>query len=128
MQHLPEYAQQNWPKTRQFERFELETKLTVRTADAELRGWCADVGEGGLGGIIAARLFDRQEVAVEFELPSVREPLVVRAVVRYTNGFRYGFEFLSLTSEQREAIARYGKSAELMKTRAPSRTPFASNL
>ena len=45
-------------------------------------------------------------VSLEIPLPLSPYPLKVRAIVRYRDGLRYGFEFLTLTDAQREAIRR----------------------
>lgn len=34
-------------------------------------------------------------------------PLEVRAVVRYRHGYQYGFEFLSLTDEQKQTLTEF---------------------
>jgi len=43
---------------------------------------------------------------LEFHLPSVNEPLTLKAEVRYRQGFQYGFRFLHPTERQRELIRR----------------------
>lgn len=47
-----------------------------------------------------------ESVSLKFGLPGV-QVLEVRAVVRNRNGARYGFEFLTLSEEQRYAITRF---------------------
>lgn len=107
MPESPQYVVQNWPTTRQFMRHDLEARLTINAPDKVIRGWCADIGEGGLAGVSSARLNLGDEVALEFQLPGTGETVQVRAVVRYAAGFRYGFEFLTLTPVQRTAILEY---------------------
>ena len=47
------------------------------------------------------------EVAtLEFTLPATVLATRLRAAVRYRNGYRHGFEFLTLTDGQRQAIQR----------------------
>lgn len=46
-------------------------------------------------------------VGLKFLVPGSDLPWDVRAVVRYRRGYQYGFEFLSLTSEQHEALKNY---------------------
>ena len=43
---------------------------------------------------------------MEVSLPLAAAPLRMRAIVRYRDGLRHGFEFLALSSEQREAVSR----------------------
>jgi hypothetical protein len=46
---------------------------------------------------------------MEIVLPLAPYPLKFRAIVRYRDGLRHGFEFLALSKEQHEAIARVCK-------------------
>jgi hypothetical protein len=113
MGEIPDYLKQPWPTTRQFDRRPLEVRLALRTADeSHYRGWCQDIGEGGLGATVAAPLKVGDEVALDFELPGASEPVCVRAVVRFTDAFRQGFEFLTLTPSQRTAILAYVNAPE----------------
>ncbi len=45
-------------------------------------------------------------IEVEFTLPHSRLPLRVHAVVRNSDGHRYGLEFLDLTDAQKQEIVR----------------------
>ena len=108
MAQIPEYLKQPWPTTRQFERRPLETRLVLMTADkSRYRGWCQDVSEGGLGATVAVELKLGDEVSLEFDISTSTEPVSVRALVRYTDAFRHGFEFLTLTPTHRAAILAY---------------------
>ena len=44
--------------------------------------------------------YRKSYVALRFVLPGAAEAIAVRGVVRHTNGFRHGFEFLDLSSVQ----------------------------
>ncbi len=106
-------VKQSWPVPRQFERRALEARLHVTAINgSQFRGWCNDVGEGGLGATVAAPLTLGDEVELEFQLPKHARPLRVPARVRYSSGFRFGFEFLSLSPEQRRVILDYQRSAD----------------
>jgi hypothetical protein len=108
MAEIPDYLKQPWPTSRQFERRPLETRLVLALAGrSRYRGWCENVGEGGLGATVAAPLNLADEVSLEFRLTGSPEPLSIRAVVRFTDGFRHGFEFLDLTPAQRAVILSY---------------------
>ena len=108
MAQIPDYMKQPWPTTRQFERRPLEARLLMVAAGPHsYRGWCRDVGEGGLGATIAAPLKLGDEVSLEFELPGCSEPLRVRALLRFSDGFRQGFEFLTLTPAQRSELLAF---------------------
>jgi len=45
-------------------------------------------------------------VSMELSLPLTPFPIKCRALVRYRDGLRHGFEFLALSSQQREAIRK----------------------
>jgi hypothetical protein len=48
-------------------------------------------------------------------LPLSPYPVKVRAIVRYRQGLRYGFEFLTLSDAERETIRRV---CEMLATRS----------
>ena len=100
----PPVIRQPWPKTRQFTRQPLEGRLTIHVPTGKVRGWLHDISEDGVGGVVAVQLADGSEADVEFELEQDRPPLRVRANVRFSSGFRYGFEFVELDQAQRDAI------------------------
>ena len=117
MAEIPEYLKQAWPTTRQSARRALESRLVVTSAQRRpYRGWCQNVGEGGLGATVAAPLKLGDTVALEFELAGNGEPISVRAAVRFTDGFRHGFEFLELTPAQRAAIQAYLSAPQVKGT------------
>jgi TonB family protein len=69
-----------------------------------LPGRCTDLGETGVGAVVAGELSAGQQVAVELRLPNVGVPVRVRALVRYQSRLRCGLEFIGLSVEQREMI------------------------
>jgi hypothetical protein len=108
MTDVPDYLQQDWPSTRQIDRRNLTVPVTLATSDQRTyRGWCNDVSTGGLGATIAVPLKLGYEVSLEFPFPDSPELIRVRAIVRYTNGFRHGFEFLDLNPTQLALISAY---------------------
>jgi len=108
MAELPEYLQQAWPLSRQIGRRNLTVPVTLITREQQTyRGWCHDVSTGGLGATVAVPLKLGHEVSLEFPFPESPEPIRVRAIVRYTNGFRHGFEFLDLNPSQLALITVY---------------------
>jgi hypothetical protein len=52
-------------------------------------------------------------VNLSFQLPHSRMDLGVHAIVRNSNGFRYGVEFVDLTSAEVEEIKRVASIMEL---------------
>lgn len=67
-------------------------------------GRTVDLCERGIAAMLAGELMPGETVGVEVELPMLGEPLRARATVKYHDKLRCGFEFVSLTEEQLEAI------------------------
>ncbi len=82
-------------------------------------GRSLDVGEGGVGAVLAAELRSGEPVGVEFRLPYIGLPLRAKAVVRHEARLRYGLEFLGLSVEQ-QAMLRYWAQ------RAPESRPLVT--
>jgi hypothetical protein len=95
---------------RRFSRYPLDVRFTVETyRDGErssLWGRSNEIGQDGIGGTLTAELRPGEVVWLELSLPRLRKPLKIRALVRYQAGLRHGFEFLTLTAEQRAGILR----------------------
>ncbi len=84
----------------------LVTHGPVRGEDTA-HGRSRDVSEGGIGAILPAiKLSVGEVVDLEFSLPGADERLAVRGMVRHHTGFTVGFEFVTLTTEQRRLIRR----------------------
>jgi c-di-GMP-binding flagellar brake protein YcgR len=64
-----------------------------------------DISEGGIGAFLPASLTIGQNCALQFNLPG-GESMHVTGRVRTRASFRYGFEFATLSSRQREQIKR----------------------
>lgn len=78
----------------------------------KVEGHCRDLSAAGIGILLAADLNGGEVVSLNFLLPGEAAAWDVRAVVRYRRGYQYGFEFLSLTEEQRAALENCVKSME----------------
>jgi len=78
-------------------------RLIVRTPTT-LHGRTKNLGEGGMGATVAGDIPLGQFVELQFTVPEASEPLVVRAEVRYRQGFQYGFKFIGLTEQQSATI------------------------
>jgi hypothetical protein len=101
-------------KQRQFPRFVAEFKVeTAKLGQKPLRGHACDVSEGGLGATIVGEMSVGDQVLVEFSGAPLLRPVKTSAIVRNRTGFRYGFEFLALSREQRTMIT----AASLFMTR-----------
>jgi len=103
---------------RRFPRHRTDLSLTVTVLRQEgysrLQGRCHEIAEAGLGGAISTALVAGEVVSLEFSIPDMSEPLVLRAVVRHRAGLVYGFEFIALSPEQRERILTFAKPLPLV--------------
>ncbi len=65
-----------------------------------------DVGVGGMAVYVPLDLAVGNSVNISFQLPYSRMVFGVRAIVRNSNGFRYGVEFVNLTPSEAAEIER----------------------
>lgn len=77
----------------------------------DVPGRSVDLGEGGLGAILAAELVPGELVGVEFQLPHVG-PVYTKARVCYHQRLRYGLQFLALPAEQRAMIEYWTRDSK----------------
>ncbi len=96
--------------TRRFPRFTIDIRLQVKMFQAgEFRscwGRSTEMGQDGIGATLTGSLETGEIVTLEIPLPLSTYPIKVRAIVRYRQGLRYGFEFLTLNDGQRETLKR----------------------
>ena len=94
--------------TRRFPRFVIDVRLQVRMFQAgEFRtcwGRSTEMGQDGIGATLTGSLEPGEIVTLDIPLPLAPYPIKVRAIVRYRQGLRYGFEFLTLNDNQRDTI------------------------
>jgi TonB family protein len=69
-------------------------------------GRTLEIGEGGIGVVVASQLLLGESVRVEFLLPHMSTPVRATAVVRYQRARCFGLQFLRLPDEQ-QSIIRY---------------------
>ncbi len=104
---------------RRFPRFAMDARLEVRMFQAgEFRtcwGRSTELGQDGIGATLTGSLETGEIVTMEIPLPLSTYPLKVRAIVRYRQGLRYGFEFLTLKDSQRDVLRRV---CEVLATRS----------
>ncbi len=81
-----------------------------------VHGRGSDASEGGMAVYAAAEVEEGQHVSVEFTVPYSRKQLVIEAVVRNKQGYRYGLEFLALSSIQRGEIKKLCQTASIMNS------------
>jgi len=95
---------------RRFPRFALDVRLQVRMFQGgEFRtcwGRSVEIGQDGIGATLTGTLEAGEIVTLEIPLPLTPYPIKVRAIVRYCQGLRYGFEFLTMNDAQRDTIQR----------------------
>lgn len=96
--------------TRRFPRFAIDIRLQVKMFQAgEFRtcwGRSTEMGQDGIGATLTGNLEPGEIVTLEIPLPLTPYPIKVRAIVRYRQGLKYGFEFLTLNDGQRDTIKR----------------------
>jgi hypothetical protein len=73
-------------------------------------GISLDISEGGLGALVEGRLRVGETVAIDLLLP--QHPLHTVAIIRHTSSIQSGFEFVGLTTEERQRIAAEVGSGE----------------
>jgi hypothetical protein len=69
-------------------------------------GRSLDVGEGGLGAVLAAEVTPGELVGVEFRLPDAG-PVLAKARVCYQEKLHCGLQFLSIPPDQREMLGAW---------------------
>jgi PilZ domain-containing protein len=103
-------AKQAGPASRRFPRFPLDVRVSARVfrehAPIELWGRSIEFGQDGIGVTLTGELGTGEVATLELTLPGSSAPLKLRALVRYRDGLRHGFEFLARDEIQREIIRR----------------------
>jgi hypothetical protein len=95
---------------RRYPRYPLDIRLSVNVfregKTVSLWGRSNEMGQDGIGGTLTGELEPGEVVSMEISLPLAPYPMKIRALVRYRDGLRHGFEFLAMSAEQHEAIQR----------------------
>jgi PilZ domain-containing protein len=111
-------SSKNGAQRRRFTRHRADLPLTVtvlrQDGYVQLQGRCHEIAEAGLGGVISTALVAGEVVSLEFSIPDVPQPLVLRAVVRHRAGFVHGFEFIGLSPEERDCILTFSRPLPLV--------------
>jgi PilZ domain len=96
--------------SRRFPRHALDVRVSVHAfRDGEsvsFWGRTSELGEDGIGATLTGELQAGEVISMELSLPMAPFPIKFRALVRYRDGLRHGFEFLALSAAQREEIHR----------------------
>jgi hypothetical protein len=98
---------------RRFPRYPLDVHLAIHVfrsgKSVSMWGRSNEIGEDGIGGTLTGALEPGEVVSMELSLPLAAFPMKFRALVRYRDGLRHGFEFLALTAAQHDEIERVCK-------------------
>jgi hypothetical protein len=95
-------------RRRKFLRYRVSLPVTATVLRSggyvTIEGRSTELAEGGLGLMLSADIASGEIVDLQLWIPSLKEPLTLRAVVRRRDRLAYGLEFVSILAEQREAI------------------------
>jgi hypothetical protein len=87
------------PDARRQPRFKLEVDIRIDSKTCGvLKGRTVDISESGISAMLKIEVPEDEFVELQFTLPF--GPVVVYAVVRQRNAFRYGFQFVQSHSVQ----------------------------
>lgn len=95
---------------RRFPRHPLDIHLSIHVfrsgENVSFWGRSSELGEDGIGATLTGELEPGEVVSMELSLPMAPFPIKFRALVKYRDGLRHGFEFLALSAMQRGEIRR----------------------
>ncbi len=74
-----------------------------------------DISCGGMALYVPLELPISEILKIDFELPNSRMQFVLSGMIKNRNGFRYGIEFMKLTPEQFQEIARVTQILALVR-------------
>lgn len=105
LKHAPDRRQRRYPRYRA----EFPVTLTLLSSEGHrsLGAHCRDLSVAGMGVLVAEELNVGEVVALAFTFPGSAQPWELRAVLRHRRGYHYGFEFLSLSEQQGQALGGY---------------------
>jgi hypothetical protein len=84
-------------------RFDVRIQMSVFRDGVTTTYWgrTNELGLDGIGATLSGEVQSGEVVSLEFSIPVSPNIMKVRAVVRYCDGLRCGFEFLVVTEAQR---------------------------
>ena len=93
---------------RRFPRYRLDSRIQVSVfrdgRTTSYWGRTNEIGQDGIGATLSGELQAGEVVSLEFPIPLAPNVIKLRAVVRYCDGLRCGFEFLVVPDEQRATL------------------------
>jgi TonB family protein len=121
-------------RKRRVPRYQLTVPLNLTVLRSgipdNIPGRSLEIGEGGMGVVVASKLLLGESVRIEFLLPHMTSPVRATAVVRYQSERTFGLQFLRLPIEQ-QSIIRYwtrGEGEILLPAQKPDAAPAADTL
>jgi PilZ domain len=90
----------------------LKVKVSKNGKETLFYGRVIDISEFGLGAVLSGALEVESKVVVEFNAGNGNQVLNLPALVRYGNGFHYGFEFAPLNQEDRDNLRKLCLTAD----------------
>lgn len=103
---------------RRYLRYSLDVRVSIKVFrpgnPIVLWGRSIEMGQDGIGVTLTGQLEVGEVATLEVRLPASSNPLKLRALVRYRDGLRHGFEFLARDATQQELILR---TCELLNLR-----------
>jgi PilZ domain len=95
---------------RRFPRYPADMRISLQvfrpSGTVSLWGRSTELGEDGVGVTLTGEVDPGEVVSLELSLPAVSYPMKLRALVRYRDGLRHGFEFLALNRQQKDTLHR----------------------
>lgn len=105
MSDEPQVAGKTHSHVRHFtrHRFDVRIQASVFRQGATFACWgrTSELSMDGIGATLSGELKIGEVVSLEFAIPLPPNLMKLRAVVRYSEGLRSGFEFLVVTDEQK---------------------------
>ena len=102
--HAPAAAKAH-RRLRRFSRYRFDARIQLSVFREGLTTTCwgrtSELGLDGIGATLSGELQAGEVVSLEFPIPLPPHVMKLRAVVRYSEGLRCGFEFLVVTDEQK---------------------------
>ena len=99
-----------YDRRRRFPRHRLDARIQLTVfregVTTSLWGRTSELGQDGVGATLSGEIKVGEVVSMEFPIPVPPYFMKVRAIARYSQGLRCGFEFLIVTNEQRETLRR----------------------
>ena len=96
---------------RKFPRYPADLRLDVTVfrdgQNVTLWGRSSEISLDGVGGTLTRSLEPGEVVWLVVNLPNPLCGIKLRALVRYRDGLRHGFEFLARDAKQREALEHF---------------------